>query len=306
MHESLELYERPEATEIYMIVGWRQWADAGSISSGLPEYLIDATGADKIGEIKPDDFYLFQFPGTHHYLRPEVNLEDGYPAELRTRKNEIYYANLDGKGLVIFLGDEPHLNVDRYADAFLNLVETLNIRRVAGLGGVYGAMPFDKDREISCAYSLRSMKEELAKYAVRFSNYEGGATIGTYILKLAEKRNIEFFVFYAFVPAYDLSQLSTSLQGMRIENDYKAWYDLMRRFNHMFDLGIDLTQLERDSQELNQSMQQKIEELGDKISPENVEKYMKIVTSRFTEHPFIPLDDVWERELGDLLDDLDD
>jgi hypothetical protein len=30
---------------------------------------------------------------------------------------------------------------------------------------------------------------------------------------------------------------------------------------------------------------------------------METVDKDFTEMPFIPLDDVWERELGDLLDE---
>lgn len=306
MEDCIQLEEIPAVEELYMITGWRQWADAGSISSGLPEYLVKATNAIKIGEIKPESFYLFQFPGTHHYLRPEVKLENGYAAELRRNKNEIFFSELDQKGLVIFLGDEPHLNVDRYAAAFFDVVEMLKVRRVVGLGGVYGAMPFDKDREVSCAYSLHSMKKVLAEYAVNFSDYEGGATIGTYMLKEAERRGIEFAVFYAFVPAYDLSQLSSSLQGMRIENDYKAWYDLMRRFNHMFDLGLDLSRLEKESEELIDSMSSKIEELQKRVPQVNMKEYMDAISQRFSEQSFMPLDDVWERELGDLLDDLDE
>ena len=61
-----------------MIAGWHQWADAGSISSGLPLYLIEQTQARKIGRIKPDGFYLFQIPGAHHLLRPVVKLNEGY------------------------------------------------------------------------------------------------------------------------------------------------------------------------------------------------------------------------------------
>jgi len=61
----------------YMIAGWHEWADAGAVSSGLPQYLIDETRARKIGEIAPDGFYLFQIPGTHHLLRPVVQLEEG-------------------------------------------------------------------------------------------------------------------------------------------------------------------------------------------------------------------------------------
>jgi proteasome assembly chaperone (PAC2) family protein len=306
MNDLVELWEKPVADEIHMIVGWHQWADAGAVSSGLPQYLIEQTGARKIGEIKPDGFYLFQIPGTHHFLRPEIKLDEGYRKELTTRKNEFFYSGDDKKGLAIFLGEEPHLNVERYAEAFLYAVEELGVRRVAAVGGVYGAMPYDKDREISCVYSLPGMKDELAEYAVKFSNYEGGATIGTYFVDRAEQSGIEFLVFYAFVPAYDLSELSTHLQGMRIENDFKAWYDLTRRLNHMFDLRIDLSDLRRRSDELTSSMDYKIDELERAMPQLRVREYVEGLSRDFVEMPFMPLGEVWERELGDLFEDMED
>jgi predicted ATP-grasp superfamily ATP-dependent carboligase len=307
MNDLVELWEKPAAEEKYMIAGWHQWADAGAISSGLPQYLIEQTGARKIGEIESDGFYLFQIPGTHHFLRPEIKLEEGYRQELKAPQNELFYAGNDKKGLVIFLGDEPHLHVNRYAAAFFDAVETLNVRRVAAVGGVYGPMPYDKDREVSCVYSLRGMKEELAEYAIKFSNYEGGTTIGTYLVDKAEQREIEFLIFYAFVPAYDFSRLSINLQqqGVRIENDFKAWYDLMRRFNHMFKLGLDLSDLEKQSDELSASMDAKIDELARTMPQLKVKEYLAKLAEDFTETSFMPLDDVWERELGDLLEDMD-
>ena len=33
MDDVVELWEKPEADEVYMLAGWQQWADAGSISS---------------------------------------------------------------------------------------------------------------------------------------------------------------------------------------------------------------------------------------------------------------------------------
>jgi proteasome assembly chaperone (PAC2) family protein len=304
--ELVELWEKPATEELNMIVGWRQWADAGSISSALPQYLIDLTEARKIGEIRSDAFYLFQIPGTHHFLRPEIDLDDGYRKSLSSSKNEIFYSGSEQKGLVIFLGDEPHLNAERYGDAFFHAVKELGVKKVAAVGGVYGPMPYDKDREISCSYSLLRMKQELEEYAVKFSNYEGGATIGSYLLDKAEKTDTEFLVLYGFVPAYDLSQLSALLQGMRIENDYKAWYDLMRRLNHLFDLALDLTDLELKSHELSVSMAEKIRQLEQDTPQLNVSEYITELTQDFVEQTFMPLDDVWARELGDLFDDLED
>lgn len=305
MEELIKIWERPKANEIYMIAGWHQWADAGSISSGLPEYLIELTDAWKIGEIGDDGFYLFQIPGTHHFLRPEIKLNEGYREELRVPKNELFYTENADKGLVIFLGEEPHLNADRYADAFLTAVQELNVTRVGAVGGVYGSMPYDKDREVSCVYSLPGMKDDLGKYAVRFSNYEGGSTIGTYILDKAESRQIEFLTFYSIVPAYDFSELTDSVQGMRVENDYKAWYDLVRRFNHMFGLQIDLADLEKKSDDLLRSITAKITEIDQQLPELNVQEYMERLSEDFNERPFEPLSDVWERGLRDLFGDED-
>lgn len=306
MDNLLELWEKPESEEKYMIAGWRQWADAGSISSRLPQYLIDQTRARKIGEIKPDGFYLFQIPGTHHFVRPHIKLDEGYRKELESKRTEIYYTGNDDKGLVIFLGDEPHLEVERYADAFFQVVKQLGVRRVVALGGVYGAMPYDKDREVSCVYSLPALKNELTSYAVKFSDYEGGSTIGTYLADRAEREGVEFIDFYAFVPAYDFSQLSTHLQGLRVENDFKAWYDLMRRFNHMFDLRIDLSDLARQSDELTASIDAKLGELERKAPQLKVREYMQTLAQDFTEMSFMPLGDVWEQELEDLFKGFED
>jgi len=299
-----ELWETPVERDNYMLAGWRQWADAGEVSSGLPRYLIELTAAQKIGEIKPNGFYLFQIPGTHHLLRPQVKLADGYRQEMSRHRNDVYYADLGDKGLVIFLGEEPHQHEDLYAQAFFDIAEALQVKRIVVVGGVYGAMPYDKDREISCVYSLPKMKEELENYAVRFSNYEGGSTIGTYLAHLAEFRELELVVFYAFSPAYEFSQLGITLQAMRVEEDWKAWYDILRRVDYMFHLGLNLTDLEQKSRELIEEWDARIAELEEKHPELHVRAYLETIAKDFEERPFIPLDEAWN-ELDDLLNEID-
>lgn len=306
MNEQVHLEEKPIADEIFMLAGWRQWADAGEISSGLPQYLIELTGARKIGEIDPSDFYIFQIPGTHHFLRPEIKLEGGYRKVIETRRNEFYYTGDKEKGLVIFIGDEPHINVERYARALLSAANELHVKRVVAIGGVHGPVPFDKEREISCIYSMPYMKDELAEYAVRFSDYEGGATIGTFLVDQAEKSGIEFIVYYGFVPAYDFTELSDKNQIMRIETDYKAWYDILKRIDHMFDLGIDLSDLEERSAELVSVIEDKIDALEKTIPELMIRDYLKKLTADFTERAFLPLDEIWKKGLEDLFNEIDD
>jgi predicted ATP-grasp superfamily ATP-dependent carboligase len=194
------------------------------------------------------------------------------------------------------------MNVEQYADAFLDAVETMGVERVAIVAGVNGPMPYDKDREISCVYSLPEMKEELEGYAVRLSNYEGGATIGVYLADRAEDRGIELVAFYAMVPAYDFTQLSSAIQRISAEEDYKAWYDLMRRIDYMFALDLDLTDLERRSAELVVAWDARIAQLKKKM-PDVVESYLDEVNEDFTERSFDPLGRAWEDALGSLFDD---
>jgi len=306
MTNALEILTKPVADSIYMIAGWHQWADAGAVSSGLPYYLINHLKADKIAEIRSDGFYLFQIPGTHHLLRPDVKFEEGYSKAIKPRENEFFYAGNEQKGLIIFLGEEPHMDIDRYADTLFGAMKEFNVKRATLVGGVYGAMPYDKDREVSCTYSLKHMKEELSRYAVRFSNYEGGATIGSYLVDRAKRANVELFVLNAFVPAYDFSQADVPLQGLRIEDDYRAWYEIMQRVSHMFNLGIDLSDLDRQSEALVSSMEQKLVDLETKMPQLQLRQYLSELTGDFKENPFEPLDELWERELSDLFDDPDD
>lgn len=306
MNNVLDLWERPPERKMTLIAGWHQWADAGNTSSGLPQYLINTLLARKIGTIRPEGFYLFQMPGTHHFFRPEIKLKEGLIDSLEQRDNDFFYWSDGDHGLVIFLGQEPHLNVDQYCAALLDAAEALGVTRILSLGGVYGSMPYDRDREIHCVYSLPPLKHELADYGVSLSNYEGGATIGVALAYAAARRGVEMIDWYAFVPAYDFSELSSTVQGMRIDNDFKSWHELLLRFNRMLGLHLDLGDLAQRSRELVQSMDAKIDELDRRMPHLKVKEYLARLSEGYAEPSDLPMDDLWAEELGDLLDTLDD
>jgi proteasome assembly chaperone (PAC2) family protein len=303
MDPLVELTEKPVTKEAYLIAGWRQWADAGNVSSALPQHLIEQTAARKIGQIRPDPFYIFQIPGAQHFLRPEIKLEEGHRTALQSRRNEIYYAGDAHKGTVIFLGDEPHLSAERYADAFFDVAQELGVKRVAAIGGIYAPVPYDKDRQISCTYSLPKMKKELDEYAVQYSNYEGGVSIGSYLADRAEQLGIEYVVLYALVPMYDFSSLSPVVEAITIGNDFKGWYDIMRRLSYMFKLGLDLSDLEQKSRDLVRSVAVQIEALEKQVPKAQVHEYLEKINAGFTEMSFMPLDDAWEAGLRDIFKD---
>lgn len=305
MMEALDIWETPTAKEIYMLAGWRQWADAGSMSSGLPEYLAIQAGARPIGEIRPDGFYLFQIPGTHHLLRPKVSFEQGYPKSLQRARNELFYAGNEERGLVFFIGDEPHLDIERYVAALLEASQRLNAKKIIGFGGVYGEVPYDKERAVSCTYSLPRLKDQLSRLAVTFSDYEGGASIGSYVCRRSAEKKIEYLSFYAFVPLYDFSTTGQMINSIRIENDYMAWLGVMQRVNYLLNLGMDFSDLEEKSRQLIKTLEAEIAELSREAPQLAIREYLEKMRAEFSEIPFVPPDDFWEEKLRGLFDDIE-
>jgi proteasome assembly chaperone (PAC2) family protein len=305
MSEALNLWEIPRAEEVYLFCGWRQWADAGSVSSGLPLYLIQHTAARKIGEIRSDGFYLFQIPGTHDLVRPVVKYNDGYPESLRRPQNEFYYARLGRHGLAFFLGDEPHMDVERYVEAILQAARKLNARRLISFGGMYGEFPYDKERLVSAIVSHPELRQDLPSLEVELSNYHGGASIGSYLCRKAGENHLKHIGFYAVVPSYDFSSMIKTESVIRIENDFTAWLNVMRRVNFMLKIELDLNDLEQRSTRLMEVMDNKINEL-DEASPQlGLRDYLRRLSDDFTERPFNPLDEVWEEEFKRLFGKLD-
>jgi len=305
MADALEFTERPQAGDLVMIAGWRQWADAGSVSSGLPQHLIQRSGARRIGTIRPEGFYLFQIPGTHDLVRPIVRFEEGLPAALDTQRNEFFYTGDESLGVVIFLGDEPHLDIERYAALFLEAARSLGVTRIVSLGGVYGELPYNKARLISCVYSLPRLRHELNRLSVQFSDYHGGASLSSYLCRRAGEADQEFIGLYAFVPTYDFAQFPHITNTIQLENDFTAWHDVMRRVNYLLKTSFDLADLQRRSAQLTQLVDAKVKEL-DSASPQSgLHEYFNRLAEEFTETPFDPLADVWEEELRRLLGDSD-
>jgi len=302
----LELSEKPQAEKMVMIVGWRQWADAGSISSGLPQYLIDQMQARHIGKINADGFYFFQLPGTHDLLRPIVRFVDGYPQELKMPQNDFYYAEVDKTGVVIFLGDEPHLGVEGYIGAILEVAQTLNVTQMIGVGGVYAEVPYNKERNISSTCSNPALRGLLKKLAVTTSNYHGGASINTILCRRSADCDMDYVSFYGFVPNYDLSRFQPLDNALRLENDFTAWLGIMRRICYYLQLEIDLNDLEDRSKQLVRVLDDKIAQLEAQAPASGIREYFNKLSKLFAEVTFdMPLADVWEDELRRLLDDND-
>ena len=283
MAQTFEIWDAPETAEVFAVAGWEQWANAGSVSSDLPQYLVDHLEARRIGRLLDNGHYLFQIPGTHDLMRPQIEFDDGFASKVQRPNNDIYFTSEGDRGLVIFQGTEPHVDVDRYARSFFDAMGHMRVNRIVGVGGVYGAMPFQRDRMVSCTFSLPRMRQELDNFAVSYSNYKGGASLGSYLAATAFELELEYCNFYSMVPAYDFSQLNIAEQGMRVEFDFRAWHELMRRVNTMFKMHIDLSDLEERSFKLTQSLTDKVEKLSAKSNNDRLNRFFDRLEDEFEE-----------------------
>lgn len=310
MSESLVNLERKPKCR-YLLAGWhRQWSDGGGISGGLPRYLIDKLGADKIGEMNrtvSELCYPFQVAGTHDNYRPKTSYLEGLPNSHLQRENGFYDA---GEGLIIFLGEEPWLQIELYAKAFFQGVSELGIEQTVAVEGVNGAVPPDLERRITCVYSREEMKGVLERYGVQFSSYgsEGsrGPTIAMALVTLAhyEYQEIEMFRLGAMAPLYPFSTGKNEQVG--IKNDHRSYYDIMRRVRSIFGLELDLSELQAIGESESHQLAEKLEQISNTNS--EAKQLIDKIRDDFVYTPFVEpvnLDPALDDALNDILRGLD-
>lgn len=306
-NNSLVLYKDrlPEPLEeTFMIAGFKQWANAGNVSSGIPEHLIQKLQPTKIGHIENDEFYIYQLSGRHYEFRPPVKYKEGYEkAYQEAPRNDFYYSEIDGKGLVIFLGTEPNMKADAYANALLDGAKELGVKRIVASAGVGAEVPFEKERSVSVAYSLAHMKEDLERYAVRFSNYRMTATIGMTINHHAKNREMEFVRMSALTPAYSIV---VNDQPLTMKDDTTAFLGILRRVRYMFGINLDLSDLEKESDKLISDWDSQFRNLT--LENSDMSKYVEAIRDNFEEIIFqepVQVDARLVKQVEDLLENIE-
>ena len=282
----------------FMVAGFNQWANAGNVSSGIPAYLIEKLNARKVGHIRKGDSYIFQLPGSHFIFRPPVKYVEGYEKDFQEEPiNDFYYAEISEKGLVIFIGTEPNQHEDVYVNTLLDGAKELGVKRIIVPAGVGGEVPFDKERLVSCTYSLKKLKEELKDYALTFSNYHRNATIGMVINHYSKERGIESVRMSARTPSYQIP--------LEMPTDKRAMYDILRRIRYMFGINLDLSDLEKESEQQISDFENTLKRLymGNPGLESQITTYMEQIEDGFKELSFeepTNIPDVFLKEFENL------
>lgn len=240
---SLTIYGKLSFEGPSLVMGFSGWMDGGSVSTDTIEYLKDKLKAKKFAEIDPKEFYIFNLPGTMEQVsqfRPYTKIRDGFLADFAYPKNEFF--GTEKGGVILFSGKEPNLRWDEYANCIFELGEKFGVRKMYFVGSVAGPTPHTREPRISCSVSSRALKAKLKAYDVRFTNYEGPASITTLLNKLSKDKGIETTNFVAEIPIY-----------VQTKNP-KAIEAVIRRLVRLLDIDIDLGELARMSSEFEKNM----------------------------------------------------
>jgi proteasome assembly chaperone (PAC2) family protein len=254
----LEIHARPRMREARMVMGLSGWMDGGDVSTGTIECLVERLDAKRLAEIRPEDFYLYSFPGSMEIsslFRPYTKIENGLIVEYQPPTNVFHY-DADSR-LVLFEGKEPHVRWREFAECVFAVASEFGVERIYFLGSVAGVVPHTREPRISSSVSDKALKAELQSYGVRFSNYEGPASIVTYMTSSAAARGVGMATLVAEIPAYIqgrnprcieavVRHIAAMLQLQVPLDDFRAVSDAFeRRVNRIVEKRSELSQLIR-------------------------------------------------------------
>ena len=234
---------KPKLRHPYLVCGIGGWVDGGEAATGSTRYLVRKLGAKRFAEIPIARFHIFQVPGQLS-LRPQIKIEDGLLKEHHFPQNQFLYwlnPNADND-LILFLGTEPNLNWEEYAEAILSVVEEFAVARIYLLGGVLDKTPHTKEPAVSCACSSEQLKKEMQKYGMPFSNYEGPGRFGTTLLYICQQKQ---------VPMVSITARATYYPEFNIviPRNPKSIRAVVKRLNSPLRLNLDISDLDREVEE---------------------------------------------------------
>jgi proteasome assembly chaperone (PAC2) family protein len=251
-YESLKIYGRPKLESARMVMAFSGWMDGGDTSTGTVRYLAEKLHAKKTAEIEPEAFYIYNFPGSMEVsslFRPHTKIEDGLVAIYQEPTNTFFCS--EQHNLVLFSGKEPNIRWNEYAECVLSLAADYSVAVIYFVGSVAGLVPHTRDPRWHGSISTDRLRRVLQQHDMKPTNYEGPASIVTYLTVLAREKGIRMATLVAEIPAY--------VQGENV----KCIEAAARKLSDILELAIDLGDLKERSQRFEKTLNETLLEKPD-------------------------------------------
>ena len=223
--------------------------DGGDVSTGTVKCLIEKLDARKFAEVEPEGFYIYSFPGSMEMtalFRPHTQIHDGLIRSFEIPADAFYCSQEND--LILFSGKEPNLNWSEFAECIFSLCEQFGIEMIYFIGSVAGLVPHTREPRLFCSVSDSELKETFQHYGVKFTNYEGPASIVTYLTACCRERGLKMVSLVATIPAY--------VQG----SNPKCIEAVTRRLVGMLDIQLKFDDLRLVSDEFEKKLSDIVQE----------------------------------------------
>jgi proteasome assembly chaperone (PAC2) family protein len=190
----------PDSTLLLALTGWM---DGGDVSTGSVKQLMKGRDLRRIASIDPDDFYIFNFPGSMEVaalFRPRVKYDHGVVDEYEMPTN-VFWADESAK-LLFFIGREPNLKWHAFADCIFEMVKQAKVSRIIYMGSFGGPVPHTREPRLYGSVSDESLRPLLRHFGLKPSEYEGPGSFASFVLSEAKRHAVEMISFVAEIPSY--------------------------------------------------------------------------------------------------------
>jgi proteasome assembly chaperone (PAC2) family protein len=246
---SLRFSSTPALPGGTLLLALSGWMDGGNVSTGTIRGIMDGRELERFAEIKPDPFYIYNFPGSMEVaalFRPTVKYDEGMIVEYETPANE-FFAD-ESAGLAFFIGREPHLRWDEFAECIFEVTEKLRIQRMIFMGSFGGTVPHTREPRMFATVSDSQLKPLIVQHGMRFSDYEGPSGFATRLLAECPKRDIQMMSLVCEIPGYLQGPNPLSIEA------------ITRRLARILNVTIDVDRMRRASDEWEVRVTQAVEE----------------------------------------------
>jgi proteasome assembly chaperone (PAC2) family protein len=230
--EPLIIDRRPKLERATLVLALTGWMDGGDVSTGTVQRLIDLLGAEPIGQIDPEPFYIYNLPGSMEVaalFRPFAQVEAGQVKSFEMPSNR-FFVHEPGK-LVFFVGKEPNIAWRTFGDCILRLAAEVGVGRILFVGSFGGSVPHTREPRLFVSCSDPARLPEMDRYGLKPSTYQGPGSFSTYLMTRAEPAGLEMISLVAEIPSYLQGTNPLSIEAVT------------RRLAKILQLPLDLDEL---------------------------------------------------------------
>ena len=239
----------PELKEPHLLAVLRPWIDVGRVGSLSLSRLERHLRAKELGRLhRPGLFYDFT------RYRPRSFFNQG-KREVSIPNTIVRYAEREeGPDLLLAHLLEPHLYGEDYADAMLELLHRMGVKRYSLVGAMYDMVPHTRPLLVSGSGTGGDLTEEQQRVRVKTSDYEGPSTITYLIPQEAASEGLETRTFVVHLPQY-----------FQVDEDLMGTSRLMEILCSLYNLPERLIERERGTEQYD-SIENMVSSEGEDVS----------------------------------------